>query len=461
MTTLVQAQHADLDCSSTKAFEGVFAKRDNAETSDRLPAGVFDRVFVTRGRWRKNQPEASHQSCDDVLRLAEHVTFGVLDLGLSKITDPISVHPDKLPCVDPAAIAPESTSERQPVVKGFAMLPVTRANQFVVKNTFINGRVDSFDTMASLKGFLLEREVQSCPAGSINIDDIDMTEVPIASQSESKDVEYNTASTYRDLDDERVVDSPAKLFHIADFLPSVPSTCADTSLAWQDLTFDTALTFDDVGFERMLQNTSGVGCELDQLPWDAAAFSNHQGYFLPSDLAMSGHAEMHCHGAAFEDQQQQMIETRGSEIQQRIVETAPDDQSQGAALHAKLCNIFAPAASMPAMGVLAPLPPPPISMAPMAAPVLRLAEILPPLELGSQGLPSMGSMLHHRGGCRPCTFFHTRGCENAEDCPFCHLCLRGEKKKRLRAQRSAKREAKYGCYDAALVESTEDDFIVE
>ena len=119
------------------------------------------------------------------------------------------------------------------------------------------------------------------------------------------------------------------------------------------------------------------------------------------------------------------------------------------------------AAAMPEGRVLAPVPPPPISIAPVAAPVLRLAEIVPPPELGSAGLPSKGSMLHHIGGCRPCTFFHTRGCENKEDCPFCHLCERGEKKKRLRAQRSAKREAKYGCYDVALVESTEDDFIVE
>jgi hypothetical protein len=307
--------------------------------------------------------------------------------------------------------------------------------------------------------------VQSCPVGSIYIDDTDIIEDAVASKFEHKDVVYNTASTYWDLDDERVGNSPAKLFHIADFHPSVPSTCLDTFLASGDQTFDTASTFADVGFESMLQKISEVGSEPDQLPWDASA----------RPLAFSEHAEMRCHGSAFENQQPHMNDICEAEIQQRIVQAAAEDQLQGPAcmpgstifgLEALLshqpCSSFVSAAPMPGMGVPAPLPPPPpISMAPMLAPVLRLAEVLPPLELGSEGLPSIGSLLHHRGGCKPCTFFHTRGCENKEDCPFCHLCLRGEKKKRLRAQRSAKREVKYGCYVATVVESTEDDFIVE
>jgi hypothetical protein len=84
--------------------------------------------------------------------------------------------------------------------------------------------------------------------------------------------------------------------------------------------------------------------------------------------------------------------------------------------------------------------PPPVEMAPI--PVLRLAESLPPPELGSPGLPTVGSGLHHKGECRPCAFFYTRGCENGTACEFCHLCGPGERKKRLRQYRLAKREAK-------------------
>merc|ERR1712139_571498 len=87
------------------------------------------------------------------------------------------------------------------------------------------------------------------------------------------------------------------------------------------------------------------------------------------------------------------------------------------------------------------MPPPPPSAAPEAPAVIRLSEAIAPPELGSAQLPSIGSLLHHKGGCRPCTFFHTRGCENKEDCQFCHLCGPGEKKKRLKLLKRAQRDA--------------------
>merc|ERR1712054_16364 len=90
-----------------------------------------------------------------------------------------------------------------------------------------------------------------------------------------------------------------------------------------------------------------------------------------------------------------------------------------------------------------PPPPPPFEMAPVAAPVLRLAEAVPPPQLGTAALPSIGSLLHHKRECKPCTFFHTRGCENKEDCQFCHLCGPGEKKKRLKALKREQREANF------------------
>lgn len=39
-------------------------------------------------------------------------------------------------------------------------------------------------------------------------------------------------------------------------------------------------------------------------------------------------------------------------------------------------------------------------------------------------LLSKGSAGHSSGECKPCSFYHTTGCENGEDCLFCHLCTR-------------------------------------
>lgn len=115
-----------------------------------------------------------------------------------------------------------------------------------------------------------------------------------------------------------------------------------------------------------------------------------------------------------------------------------------------------------------PTPPPPTKecdpLFDMLGSKLKLVEALPALPapvLGSEQLPTIGSATHHLGGCRPCAFYFTRGCGNAEGCPFCHLCGPGEKKKRLRDKRIARREAKYdagygdapSCYGDELWES--------
>lgn len=51
--------------------------------------------------------------------------------------------------------------------------------------------------------------------------------------------------------------------------------------------------------------------------------------------------------------------------------------------------------------------------------------------------PSIGSLQHFavaadgQPACRPCAWFHKRhGCQNAENCQFCHLCPEGELKRR-------------------------------
>ena len=45
---------------------------------------------------------------------------------------------------------------------------------------------------------------------------------------------------------------------------------------------------------------------------------------------------------------------------------------------------------------------------------------------------SLGSAGHGMGTCKPCAFFHTKGCSSGKSCTFCHLCPPGEKKRRAK-----------------------------
>lgn len=53
----------------------------------------------------------------------------------------------------------------------------------------------------------------------------------------------------------------------------------------------------------------------------------------------------------------------------------------------------------------------------------------------SSTLPTVGSAAHRLGTCKPCAFFHTKGCGNGLNCIFCHLCAPGEKKRRQKVKR--------------------------
>lgn len=74
------------------------------------------------------------------------------------------------------------------------------------------------------------------------------------------------------------------------------------------------------------------------------------------------------------------------------------------------------------------------------APILRLADAIGQPELGSPEMPTLGSAGHYLGSCKPCAFFYTKGCGNATECPFCHLCPAGEKKRRQKVKGTVTRE---------------------
>lgn len=56
--------------------------------------------------------------------------------------------------------------------------------------------------------------------------------------------------------------------------------------------------------------------------------------------------------------------------------------------------------------------------------------------VGSPGMPTLGSVGHWFGNCKPCAFAF-KGCQNGVACQFCHLCLPGEKQRRRKLSKLA------------------------
>mmetsp|Transcript_61892 Transcript_61892/g.147658 ORF Transcript_61892/g.147658 Transcript_61892/m.147658 type:complete len:231 (-) Transcript_61892:16-708(-) len=59
---------------------------------------------------------------------------------------------------------------------------------------------------------------------------------------------------------------------------------------------------------------------------------------------------------------------------------------------------------------------------------------------GPESFPTIGSMAHFDGTCKPCAFFHTKGCQQGSNCEFCHLCDASERKKRRKEKIAVLRE---------------------
>lgn len=56
--------------------------------------------------------------------------------------------------------------------------------------------------------------------------------------------------------------------------------------------------------------------------------------------------------------------------------------------------------------------------------------------MGTPQLPTVGSLGHWIGTCKPCAFAF-KGCQSGVGCQFCHLCLPGEKRRRRKASKLA------------------------
>jgi len=160
----------------SETFAGVFATRGegSAESPESTnPVGVFEDVFVRRGRWRKNAPaDRAQTNPDNLVDLAEQIAAAPADYSLPSLSEKMDQH-----------------------------IGFNDAIHMVVKNTFINSVGESF------QDFLSERQVQSCPAGSFDIDEIAcINDAGIHSErsssssaSSSNEAILNTASTWQQL----------------------------------------------------------------------------------------------------------------------------------------------------------------------------------------------------------------------------------------------------------------------
>lgn len=65
--------------------------------------------------------------------------------------------------------------------------------------------------------------------------------------------------------------------------------------------------------------------------------------------------------------------------------------------------------------------------------------------LGTPEMPTVGSLGHYDGVCKPCAFASKKGCGSGMDCKFCHLCTEGEKKRRKKEKHAVRRDLHSTC----------------
>lgn len=66
---------------------------------------------------------------------------------------------------------------------------------------------------------------------------------------------------------------------------------------------------------------------------------------------------------------------------------------------------------------------------------------------GFEELDSVGSKHHATGRCKPCAFYHTKGCQSGAGCQFCHRCPAHEKQRRKRLRRQLCNSIIHGGFD--------------
>lgn len=416
-----------------EAFQGVFTKRGESDVSAAPATGAFEEVFVRRGRWRKSPVEIAQQN-------EVHMADGLNMPEQSKA---------------------DTTS------------PFKMLHQIDIKNTFINTKALDFD---SLQDFLKERQVKSCPASrqgsgvtTLLIDDL-------LANTQMEEV-LNTASSLGDIPVLFATQKEAELFDDACSMPSGSTGSGDVESSPGSGDSESAPNEEMLNtgdFDLLHQHmTADAADEMQALTADRLQSLRMQESSIQQSVSQIAQSET---------QPSPMISARGQQSPNQFIVAIQTADGIRPGLVTLLNNSQAeqqpqfptpPPTEPPLLDGLLPMcaAPPPMAAPVAAAPVLRLAEAIATPEVGTPELPSIGSLLHHKGECKPCTFFHTRGCENGKDCKFCHLCPSNEKKKRIKAQKAAQRVADFvalenakaalACFRAAEERGLQVETIVE
>jgi len=152
-----------------------------------------------------------------------------------------------------------------------------------------------------------------------------------------------------------------------------------------------------------------------------------------------------------------LYSTLPSTVQERLVQSAPasfDEECLPSGLlhcidelHPEHLDLASAACAhysweMPPCPPLHPAMQPHMSAVFREASVLCLSQALQPQWCSAQ-CPTAGSIGHWSGECKPCAFFHTKGCATGIACTFCHLCGPDEKKHRKLNKKEQRRVNRY------------------
>lgn len=294
-----------------------------------------------------------------------------------------------------------SAAMPQPPTKASALFtvrgePLIYPVPVFVRNTFVDVPV----RQPSLEAFIVERQVRSCPASSIE-------------HLEGNDVDTGSGSDWA------VAGSAAAGRQHQETISDCSTTDAlDKAAAVVEATAEDAHGASGGDSRAFVHGHSAPGraCLRRSKTWS-------RGF-----VQLSGGADLD-HEAEHEHETEQEPEHPAGWGHECTAATSspswPDTDDECAKAHLVLpAHLLAPARPVSGSGTVAA-----VVEEVAAAPVAKVASEVGE-EVENTELPSAGSAGHESGQCKPCAFFSTKGCQNGVQCQFCHLCEPGEKKRR-------------------------------
>lgn len=315
----------------------------------------------------------------------------------------------------------------------------------VIKNTFLDSPNDPTE---SLEGFFQEREIRSCPPGAMVPPGLKLLKVheklPDVEEEDSRADSTSHAGT--DTVSHAGTNSISLGFADIEYPSMVIKNTFIDSPASQPTSLDNFLQDREtrsapgsglVGPPGLRRNEIAEQSRVIDTPLNSAMYEQPMitGDALRNALEKATSPDKDKEPAPVPAvQQSQVLSTPFPSAMYEQPMISADATYAGASLKAAGEPPMPPPPSeqAPSLEPVAGPPPPPAVKADEARPlkVVRIADALPTPELGSAEMPTVGSAGHRLGTCKPCAFMHTKGCTNGQECPFCHLCAPGERKRR-------------------------------